>query len=68
MKHDMYYLVENRKLIKSSRSFEKVLNATSKTENGIIFFNWLPVWVQKPNIYTRHIINSYKEGSLKNGI
>lgn len=49
MKTNVYYLFDNNKKICYSAKFEKVLNRTTKTMNGKIYFNNMLVWVQNPN-------------------
>ena len=51
MKENTYYLFDgNRKICYSCR-FEKVLNRTTKTTDGKIFFNGCLVWAQNPDKY-----------------
>ena len=47
MKENIYYLYENEKRVAFSYSFEKILNKTIKTENGMIYYNNILVWRQK---------------------
>ena len=42
-------LYENGKKVKTSGDFNLVLNATTRTEDGIIYFGDKPVWVQVPD-------------------
>ena len=48
MKENIYYLYENEKRVAFSYSFEKILNKTIKTENGMIYYNNILVWIQHP--------------------
>lgn len=48
MTANTYYLYDNGKLIARSYSFEKVLNRTTKTKDGKIYFNNNLIWVQNP--------------------
>lgn len=51
MKKDTYYLMENGSKVAYSGSFEKVLNKTVNTKDGMIYFNNVLVWVQNTNKY-----------------
>ena len=48
MKENTYYLYENGKRVAYSKSFEKILNRTTETEDGKIYYNNVLVWVQNP--------------------
>lgn len=48
MKSNTYYLFDNEKRIAYSKSFERVLNKTTETSNGKIYYNNILVWVQNP--------------------
>lgn len=50
MKADIYYLYENGEKKNYSKSFEKILNKTTNTTNGVIYYNNCIVWVQKPEL------------------
>ena len=43
---DKYYLYENEKEVAHSYKFEYVLNKTTNTKNGMIYYNGILVWVQ----------------------
>jgi hypothetical protein len=47
MKPNTYYLFENGEVLHKSKSLEKLLNYTIKTENGKIYYNNILVWSQK---------------------
>lgn len=49
MKENTYYLFDNGKRISYSYSFEKVLNKTTSTKDGKIYYNNQLVWVQNPH-------------------
>ena len=51
MKNNIYYLVENDKVIARSYKMEYVLNKTVKTKDGKIFYNGCLVWTQNPDKY-----------------
>lgn len=46
MKENVYYLYDGEKRVAHSAYFEKVLNKTTKTEDGKIFYNNMLVWAQ----------------------
>lgn len=46
MKENTYYLFDNGKKIARSYKFEKVLNKTTETADGEIYYNGVLVWVQ----------------------
>jgi hypothetical protein len=46
MKENTYYLFENGKQVHHSGSFEKILNFTCETTNGMIYYNNVLIWVQ----------------------
>lgn len=48
MKADTYYLFDNGKRVAYSKSFERVLNKTTKTKDGMIYINNVLIWVQNP--------------------
>lgn len=48
MKANTYYLFDTDKRIAFSGSFEKVLNKTTDTNNGKIYYNNVLIWVQNP--------------------
>lgn len=48
MKENTYYLFDNGKKIAYSKYFEKVLNKTVNTKDGMIYCNNVLVWVQNP--------------------
>ena len=47
MKPNKYYLLENGKILHKSNSLEKLINYTTETENGKIYYNNVLVWSQK---------------------
>jgi hypothetical protein len=51
MKRDTYYLFESGSRIAYSKVFEKVLNKTINTKNGVIYFNNHMIWIQNTNKY-----------------
>jgi hypothetical protein len=51
MKANTYYLFDNDKKVAYSKSFERVLNKTTDTVDGKIYYNNVLIWVQNP---TRH--------------
>lgn len=51
MKENTYYLFDNEKRIGYSKSFERVLNKTTETKDGKIYFNNVLIWVQNPYKY-----------------
>ncbi|GEM_PF-5873846 len=48
MKRNTYYLFDNGKKISFSSNFERVLNKTTQTTDGKIYFNDTLIWVQNP--------------------
>ena len=51
MKANTYYLFDNEKRIAYSCKFERVLNKTTDTKDGKIYYNNVLVWVHNPNNY-----------------
>lgn len=49
MKENTYYLYDNGKKVAHSYKFEYVLNKTTDTKDGKIYFNNCLVWVQNPH-------------------
>lgn len=49
MKANTYYLFDNDKRVAYSKSFERVLNKTTDTVDGKIYYNNVLVWVQNLN-------------------
>lgn len=60
MKENTYYLFDNGKKIAHSYKFEKVLNKTTETVDGEIYYNGVLVWVQNPSKYLNRIDRSCK--------
>ncbi len=48
MKRNTYYLYDGGKLVAYSAYFEKLLNKTVHTKDGVILFNGVIVWKQNP--------------------
>ena len=46
MKENTYYLFDNEKQIAHSGSLERVLNKSSNTVNGRIYYNGVVVWIK----------------------
>lgn len=49
MKANTYYLFDNGKRVAYSKSFERVLNKTTDTVDGKIYYNDVLIWVQNPD-------------------
>lgn len=51
MKSNVYYLIENGKILHYSGSFSRLLNFTISTKEAEIYYNNHLVWVQRPEKY-----------------
>lgn len=48
MKQNTYYLYDNDKQLHHSYNLEKLINFTTGTQNAMIYYNNVLVWVQCP--------------------
>lgn len=48
MKSNIYYLIENGKVLHYSGDFHKLLNYTTDTNDAKIYYNNKLIWAQKP--------------------